>query len=93
MSVEIEVPDLSALPGDRLDTEAETVEPQVPHITAIHFDEGEEVAKGDVLAIISNGYGAIEVTSPVTGTIIEIRLREADPVEPGDILVVLEPED
>jgi biotin carboxyl carrier protein len=92
MAIEIEVPELSALPGDRADAEAEDEEPQGPRITALHFDEGEEIAKGDVLAIISNGYGAIEVASPASGTVTEIRIEEGDPVEPEDIIAVLEPE-
>jgi biotin carboxyl carrier protein len=91
MAVEIVVPELSALPPERVTDEADREEgPVGPHIAALYFEEGEEVEDGEVFAIVSNGFGAVEILSPASGTVIDLCCHEEDPVEADDVIAVLE---
>ena len=64
MAVEIVMPELSAFPPERVTDEADREDgPVAPHIAALYF---EEVEDGEVFAIVSNGFGAVEVIAPAS---------------------------
>lgn len=51
---------------------------------------GAKVAEEDVLLILESMKMEIPVTSPRAGTVKEIRVKEAEVVKEGQVLVVLE---
>lgn len=51
---------------------------------------GDRVAEDDVLIILESMKMEIPVTAPAAGTVREIRVREKDVVEEGQVLVVIE---
>ena len=51
---------------------------------------GDKVAEEDVLLILESMKMEIAVTAPRAGTVKEIRVKEADVVKEGQVLVVLE---
>jgi acetyl-CoA carboxylase biotin carboxyl carrier protein len=51
---------------------------------------GDEVAEDDVLMILESMKMEIPVTAPRAGKVSEIRVKEADVVKEGQVLVVLE---
>ncbi|HUB08069.1 MAG TPA: acetyl-CoA carboxylase biotin carboxyl carrier protein subunit [Myxococcales bacterium] len=63
------------------------------HITGtvwkIEKKVGENVAVGDVLIILESMKMEMPVEAPGAGTVIEIRTKETDPVQEGQILVVI----
>ena len=68
--------------------------PDVPaHITGtvwkIETKVGDEVKAGDVLVIIESMKMEMPVEAPEAGKVSEIRCKEAQPVNEGDVLVVL----
>jgi acetyl-CoA carboxylase biotin carboxyl carrier protein len=56
-----------------------------------YVEVGSVVKKGDVLCIIEAMKLMNEVTSPVSGTVTEIRIQKASRVEFGQALFVIEP--
>ncbi|MHB8419887.1 MAG: acyl-CoA carboxylase biotin carboxyl carrier protein subunit [Myxococcales bacterium] len=63
------------------------------HITGtvwkIEKKVGENVVAGDVLVILESMKMEMPVEAPGPGTVIEIRTKETDAVQEGQILVVL----
>jgi biotin carboxyl carrier protein len=51
---------------------------------------GDKVAEDDVLLILESMKMEISVTAPRAGTVREIRVKEAEVVKEGQVLVVLE---
>ena len=64
------------------------------HITGtvwkIEKKVGDEVASGDILVIIESMKMEMPVEAPDGGKVKEIRCQEGQPVNEGDVLVVLE---
>ncbi len=64
------------------------------HITGtvwkIEKKPGDKVASGDVLIILESMKMEMPVEAPVDGTVKEIRCSEAQPVNEGDVLAVIE---
>jgi biotin carboxyl carrier protein len=56
----------------------------------ITSEPGARVAEEDVLLILESMKMEISVTAPRAGTVKEIRVKEADVVKEGQVLVVLE---
>jgi biotin carboxyl carrier protein len=50
---------------------------------------GQEVAEGDVLAIVESMKMEIPVEAPRSGVVAEIHVREGEPVDEGDLVAVL----
>ena len=68
--------------------------PDVPaHITGtvwkIETKVGDQVKAGDVLVILESMKMEMPVEAPEDGKVSEIRCKEAQPVNEGDVLVVL----
>lgn len=63
------------------------------HITGtvwkIEVKVGQSVSAGDTLVIIESMKMEMPVEAPQSGTVAEIRCAEAQPVNEGDVLVVL----
>ena len=51
---------------------------------------GDEVVDGDTLMILESMKMEIPVICPEDGTIVEIKVKEEDPVAEGDVVAVLE---
>jgi acetyl-CoA carboxylase biotin carboxyl carrier protein len=51
---------------------------------------GASVAEEEVLLILESMKMEISVTAPHPGTVLEIRVKEADVVKEGQVLVILE---
>jgi len=56
----------------------------------ITTEAGASVAEEDVLLILESMKMEISVTAPHPGTVLEIRVKEADVVKEGQVLVILE---
>ena len=58
-------------------------------VLKIKVSEGDEVAEGDVLAVIEAMKMENDVCSPRNGVVREIMVTEGDGVEAGDILMII----
>ena len=65
------------------------------HITGtvwkVEISVGPKVAAGDVLVILESMKMEMPVEAPDAGTVKEIRCQPSQPVNEGDVLVVLSP--
>jgi pyruvate dehydrogenase E2 component (dihydrolipoamide acetyltransferase) len=55
-----------------------------------NYKVGDKVKEGDILVIVETDKLQAEITSPVTGTIIEICFKEQETVNVGDTLAKIE---
>ena len=62
----------------------------VGNVWKVEATEGDEVAEDDVLIILESMKMEIPVTAPAAGTVREIRVKEQDVVQEGQVLVVIE---
>ncbi|MDQ6878616.1 MAG: biotin/lipoyl-binding carrier protein [Candidatus Dormibacteraeota bacterium] len=62
----------------------------VGNVWKITAKTGDDVAEDDVLMILESMKMEIPVTAPRAGRVKEIRVKEADVVKEGQVLVVLE---
>jgi len=51
---------------------------------------GDDINEGDSLVVLESDKASMEIPSPVTGKIIEIKLKEGDKTSEGDALAVIE---
>jgi len=52
--------------------------------------EGDQVGEDDVLIILESMKMEIPVTAPTAGMVLEIRVKEQDVVQEGQVLAVIE---
>ena len=62
----------------------------VGNVWKVEAKPGDQVAEEDVLIVLESMKMEIPVTSPVAGTVKEIRVKEKDVVREGQVLVVIE---
>ena len=62
----------------------------VGNVWKVEAKPGDQVAEEDVLIVLESMKMEIPVTSPVAGTVKEIRVNEKDVVREGQVLVVIE---
>jgi acetyl-CoA carboxylase biotin carboxyl carrier protein len=62
----------------------------VGNLWKIVTEVGQEVEEDDTLMILESMKMEIPVTAPVSGTITEIRVKEGDVVQEGQVVAVLE---
>lgn len=62
----------------------------VGNLWKIVVEVGQEVAEDDTLMILESMKMEIPVTSPVAGTVKEIRVKEGDVVQEGQTVAVVE---
>ena len=60
------------------------------NVWQVHVDVGQEVIEGETLAILESMKMEIPVESPVSGRIIEVKVKPEDQVAEGDIIAVIE---
>jgi len=62
----------------------------VGNVWKVEAREGDQVAEEDVLIILESMKMEIPVTAPTAGTVLEIRVKEQDVVQEGQVLAVIE---
>ena len=62
----------------------------VGNVWKIEAREGDQVAEEDVLIILESMKMEIPVIAPTAGTVLEIRVKEQDVVQEGQVLAVIE---
>lgn len=60
-------------------------------ITEWMVEPGEEVAVGEVLAVVETEKVLAEVESPVAGTIAELLVEEGDEADVGEVIARIQP--
>ncbi|MGW8157340.1 MAG: dihydrolipoamide acetyltransferase family protein [Desulfoprunum sp.] len=56
-------------------------------ILAVHVTVGQSIREGDLLLEVETDKAAVEIPSPVSGTVDEIRVHKGDMAKVGDILI------
>jgi pyruvate dehydrogenase E2 component (dihydrolipoamide acetyltransferase) len=57
-------------------------------VLAVRVSAGQAVREGDVILEVETDKAAVEIPSPYTGTVIEIRVKPGDTVNVGQVLMV-----
>jgi pyruvate dehydrogenase E2 component (dihydrolipoamide acetyltransferase) len=57
-------------------------------ILAVHVSAGQEVKEGDIILEVETDKAAVEIPSPFTGTVSEVRVKPGDTVNVGDVMMV-----
>ena len=57
-------------------------------VLAVHVSVGQEVKEGDIILEVETDKAAVEIPSPFSGTISEIRVQPGDTVKVGDVMMV-----
>ena len=61
-------------------------------VTAVMVSVGDSVQEGDVILEIETDKAAVEIPSPITGTVAEILVKPGDVVNVGDVLMTFDTE-
>ena len=61
-------------------------------VTAVTVSVGDSVQEGDVILEIETDKAAVEIPSPITGTVAEILVKPGDVVNVGDVLMTFDTE-
>jgi pyruvate dehydrogenase E2 component (dihydrolipoamide acetyltransferase) len=56
-------------------------------VLAVHVSAGQEVKEGDTILEVETDKAAVEIPSPFTGTVADIRVKPGDTVKVGDIMM------
>ncbi len=56
-------------------------------ILAVHVSVGQEVKEGDIILEVETDKAAVEIPSPFSGTVTEIRVKSGDTVKVGDVMM------
>ncbi len=67
----------------------EVVAEMVANVWRVLVAQGDTVHEGDTLAILESMKMEIPIESPVTGTVIEVRVQEGRVVQEGDVIAVV----
>jgi pyruvate dehydrogenase E2 component (dihydrolipoamide acetyltransferase) len=59
-------------------------------VTAVTVSVGDSVQEGDVILEIETDKAAVEIPSPITGTVAEILVNPGDVVNVGDVLMIFD---
>jgi acetyl-CoA carboxylase biotin carboxyl carrier protein len=62
----------------------------VGNVWKVEAREGQQVEEDDVLVILESMKMEIPVTAPSKGTVREIRVREQDVVQEGQVIAIIE---
>jgi acetyl-CoA carboxylase biotin carboxyl carrier protein len=69
---------------------AEITAEMVANVWKVVAARGDAVSEGDALVILESMKMEIPVTSPLTGTVLDVRVREGGVVQEGDVIAVVE---
>ena len=61
-------------------------------VLAVHVSVGQAVKEGDIILEVETDKAAVEIPSPFTGTVADIRVRSGDTVKVGDTIALIEEE-
>jgi pyruvate dehydrogenase E2 component (dihydrolipoamide acetyltransferase) len=56
-------------------------------VLAVHVSVGQEVREGDIILEVETDKAAVEIPSPFTGKVVEIRVKPGDTVKVGDVMM------
>jgi pyruvate dehydrogenase E2 component (dihydrolipoamide acetyltransferase) len=56
-------------------------------VLAVHVSAGQEVKEGDIILEVETDKAAVEIPSPFTGTVAEVRVKPGDTVKVGDVMM------
>ncbi len=56
-------------------------------VLAVHVSTGQEVKEGDIILEVETDKAAVEIPSPFTGTVAEVRVKPGDTVKVGDVMM------
>ena len=59
-------------------------------VTAVTVSVGDSVREGDLILVVETDKAAVEIPSPMTGTVAEIRVKPGDVVNVGDVLMTFD---
>lgn len=59
-------------------------------VLAVHVTAGEIVREGDVILEVETDKAAVEIPSPFSGTVGDVRVRAGDTIRVGDVLIVFD---
>ncbi|MET1129298.1 MAG: biotin/lipoyl-containing protein [Thermoproteota archaeon] len=59
-------------------------------VVEVYKDVGDRVLAGEVVAEVEIEKAVLEIESPVSGRVAEVRARKGDLVGPGDVLLAVE---
>ena len=60
------------------------------NVWKVEAREGQQVQAGDVLVILESMKMEIPVEAPVSGTLLELKVKVEDPVEEDDVIAIIE---
>ena len=69
---------------------AEILAEMVANVWRVVVAQGDRVAEGDTLVILESMKMEIPVGSPLAGVVTELRVREGDVVQEGDLIAIIE---
>ena len=56
-------------------------------VLAVHVSVGQEVKEGDIILEVETDKAAVEIPSPFSGIVSEIRVKPGDTVKVGDVMM------
>ncbi|MGD9057561.1 MAG: dihydrolipoamide acetyltransferase family protein [Desulfobacterales bacterium] len=56
-------------------------------VLAVHVSAGQEVKEGDIILEVETDKAAVEIPSPFTGIVAEVRVKPGDTVKVGDVMM------
>ncbi|MGD8471562.1 MAG: biotin/lipoyl-binding protein, partial [Desulfobacteraceae bacterium] len=56
-------------------------------VLAVHVALGQEVKEEDIILEVETDKAAVEIPSPFSGTVAEIRVKPGDTVKVGDVMM------
>lgn len=51
---------------------------------------GEQIRADDTLIVLETGKVALDIPCPHSGTIVEVRVEEGDPIDEGEVIATIE---
>jgi biotin carboxyl carrier protein len=51
---------------------------------------GEQIRVDDTLIVLETGKVALDIPCPHSGTIVEVRVEEGDPIDEGEVIATIE---
>lgn len=60
-------------------------------VQSVLVGAGDLVNVDDTVIVLETGKVALDIPSPRAGRVVEVRVRENDPVAEGDVILTLEP--
>jgi pyruvate dehydrogenase E2 component (dihydrolipoamide acetyltransferase) len=59
-------------------------------VLAVYVSEGQQVQEGDIILEVETDKAAVEIPSPFTGVVTEVRVRPGDTVEVGAVMMTFD---